>query len=289
LNKLTDNKSISVAVKIAIVMIVDIVLNRIIPNEFLQFDHRGYFDKMFNNQPFSLVDWFHMVWNREIRLLVIYLVIIVIVLRLAYRYRFSKEDNFQLSKHTAVVASICLIPAIIGYAYMMRYQYQHGVLYLESQLIYFFRQLYFVGLFEELVYRGYIANELFKLKDSGLKTPVAVAISAVLFWFSHIQGAVVSALFFGMPFSIMHWGFWEQLLSVAFFGAAMAVILFYRKDLVSLICIHAAHNILLDSYMGSDQSMLMGALYGVFYAVVVVGYPAILIYKAKKRRSVFVT
>ena len=277
MNKLTGNKSLSLTVKIAIVLIVDILLNRIIPYEFMQFDHRGYFDKMFNNQPFSLVEWFYMIWNRDIRLLVIYLFIIVILIRLAYRYRFNKEDNFQLSKHTAVVASICFIPAISGYAYMMHYQYQHGVLYLESQLIDFFRQLFIVGLLEELVYRGYIANELFKLKDSGLKIPVSIVISAVLFWFSHIQGAVVSALFFGMPFSIMHWGFWEQLLSVAFFGAAMAVILFYKKDIVSLICIHAAHNILLDSYMGSDQSMLMGAMYGVFYAVVVVCYPTILI------------
>ena len=287
MNKFTGNKPISVAVKIAIVLTVDIVLNRIIPNEFLQFDHRGYFDKMFNNQPLSLVECFYMIWNRDIRLFVIYLFIIVIVIRVLYRYRFNREDNFQLSKHTAVVASICFIPAIIGYAYMMHYQYQHGVLYLESQLIYFFRQLYIVGLFEELVYRGYIANELFKLKDSGLKTPVAIVISAVLFWFSHIQGAVVSALFFGMPFSIMQWGFWEQFLSVAFFGAAMAVILFYRKDIVSLICIHAAHNILLDSYIGSSQSILMGALYGVFYTVAVVCYPAILIYKARKRRSVY--
>jgi len=278
-----------VAVKIAIVLTVDIVLNRIIPNEFLQFDHRGYFDKMFNNQPFSLVEWFQMIWNRDIRLLVIYLVIIGIVLMLAYGYRFSKEDNFQLSKHTAVVASICFIPAIIGYAYMMHYQDQHGVLYLESQLIDFFRQLFIVGLFEELVYRGYITNELFKLKDSGLKIPVAIVISAFLFWFSHIQGAVVSALFFGMPFSIMRWGFWEQFFSIAFFGAAMAVILFYKKDIVSLICIHAAHNILLDSYIGSDQSLLMGAVYGVFYAVAVVCYPAILICKARNRRNVLVT
>ena len=283
MNKHEGNNLLSAAVKIMVVLIVDIVLNRIIPYEFVQFDHRGYFDKMFTNEPFSLVEWFYMIWNRDIRLLTIHLFIIVIVILLVFRFRFKREENFQLTRHTVIITILCFVLAIIGYSYMMYYQYQQGSLHWESQIINFFRQIFVVGLLEELIYRGFIANELFRLKRSGLNTFFAIAISAIIFWFSHIQGSIISALLFGMPLSILHWGFLEQFISVTFFGASMAVILYYNKDIVSLICIHATHNILLESYIGSGESLLMGAVYGVFYAVIIVCYPAFLIYTARKK------
>jgi len=282
--KLNGRQHLSTVVGIIIVLIVYIVLNRIISYDFLQFDHRGYFDKMFNNEPFSFMDWFYLIWNRDIRWLTINLFIIVVIILLLFRFRFKRAENFRLTKHTAIVALLCFIPAIIGGSYAMYYLYKQGELHWESQIVEFLRLIYAVGLFEELIDRGYITNNLFSLKSKGLKTPVAIAISAVIFWFVHVQGAVISALFSGTPFSIISWGFGEQFINLTFFGASMAVILYYKKDIVSLICIHAAHNILLDSYLGSGESLLMGALYAVFYAVFIVCYPVFLIYKARKSK-----
>ena len=228
-----------------------------------------------------------MIWNRDIRELTIFLVLIVVLILLFFRFRFTKSENFRLTKRTALTALICFVAAIIGYSYVFIRLYRQGELHWESQIMEFLREFYIVGLLEEFVYRGFIANELFRLKPNGLKTPVAIAISAVIFWFAHVQGAVISAIFFDKPLStLLRWGFWEQFIDLTFAGASTATILYYKKDIVSIICIHAAHNILLHSYLGSGELLLMGALYAVFFAVFYVCYPALLVYKARKNQSV---
>jgi len=292
LKKATENKTLWAAVKIATVMIVDILLYKFIFfSEFLHIDTMSFIEKYYNYETLSLSQWFCIVWNQNINLSVKDLFETVIIILLLFRFRFTKAENFRLSRHTVIIALLCLVLSAIGYLHLMYYSFLQGWLSWQMRISDFLRQIFIVGLLEELVYRGFITNELFRLKQNGLKIPVAIVISAAIFGFVHIQGGVVN-LFLGyyqsasMAFTLTKiMTMAQEFFVIAVCGASWAVILYYRKDIVSIICIHAAHNLLLESYVGG-KSLLTGALYAVFYVAFIVCYPTFLIYKARKRPKI---
>jgi len=135
-----------------------------------------------------------------------------------------------------------------------------------------------VAMTEEIIFRGFITNKLFGLKQNGFRTVAAVAISAVVFGFIHIDAALVNLLRFGMipPIESIAGPFIYTLGC----GVSWAVILYYKKDIVSLACIHFTINILVDAYTLCGESLWLGVLYLATFIAFVVCYPAILLFKA---------
>jgi len=286
LKKLTGNKPLSAAVKIAAVLTADLLLRSFLPFDFLEIDIRNFADKIYHNETLSLPQFFLMLWNQNIRSLAI--LFFIVVTALLFHFRFKKAEICQLSRHTAIIALACFAMSAIGYSYLMYYTYSHYGYMWQLGIAEVLRVIFSVALCEEVLHRGYITNELFRLRSNRLKTPVAIAISAVIFGFGHIDGFVISFLFRGIPPSFLFSA--EALLSYAdafFFpaicGVSWAVVLYYKKDIISLICIHAAHNLLFSAYWDSGKPLLIGALYMVFYISFIICYPAFLIYKARKK------
>ena len=184
-----------------------------------------------------------------------------------------------------MIALLCVLASAIGILYILRYDSLYDGSSWQWRVSQISRLLIIVALFEELIYRGFITNELFRLKSHGLKTPVAIAISAIIFGFIHIQGSITRVLD-GFPPSFT-WDSAEKFVSTAAIGVAMAVILYYTKDIISLICIHTAHNILYDSYnvglfASGGELRLAGMWFTVFIISFYICYPTFLIYKARK-------
>jgi len=283
--KLIDNKPFSVAIKIVSLLVASFLLRFfILPTEFFSIDTTDFIQKYLNNETLSIPQWFSMFWNSNIRQLTWQFIIVIIIL-LIFRFRFKKADNFRLTRHTAIIALICFLISATGLLFVLHYDVIHDGLTWQSRIADVLYIIFMVALYEEFVYRGFITNELFKLKQDGMKSPTAIAISAVIFGFIHIEPAIYLLLFLGFTHSITNLSTWGQFIFTAGCGVSWAVILYYRKDIISLICIHATINIMDSSYISSGRSVLMGALYVIFFISFVVFYPAFLIYKAKINRK----
>ena len=290
LSKLIEDRPLSAVIKIAAVLIAAILLRYVIlPDDFLRFDKQdGYFIELFFGQripwmeeSLTLSRWLQIAWNQNIRSLIIYLFLVGIIILLIFRFRFTKAENFRLSRHTVVISLLCLAFSAIGYSHMMYNDFLRGTLVWQFDVTNALRTVLLVALFEELIYRGFITNVLFRLKPYGLKTLVAIAISAVLFGLVHLESAVKILLQGGsIPIMVMA----ERTFSSMISGVSYATMLYYRKDIVSLICIHAAHNLLVHSY--TDNSILTIVLYWTFYALFIIGYPVLLIFRARKKVKV---
>ena len=281
LKRITGSKPLSAIVIITAVIIADMLLHSFLPFDFLEIDTRDFLQKYFDKEALSLSQWCTLFWNWNIRLLVKDLFQIVIIICLLFRFRFTKAENFQISRHTAVIAALSFLTSALALLYLFRYDVLNDGRMWQARIVDVFRTIFVVSLLEELVYRGFISNVLFRLKPNGLKTSVAIAISGAVFGFVHIQGGI-TRVFMGFPPSFS-WGTAETFFSTAVFGVSSALILYHRKDLIALICIHAAHNILFESYRSSGESMLMGALYVSFYCILLICYPVILCFKARKQ------
>ena len=292
ITKLNEDKPISAVIKISAVLIADTLLRQVIlPGDFLRFDkEKGYFIELFFGlrtawleEPLTFMRWLQITWNQNIRSLTISLFLVGIITLLLFRFRFTKAENFRLSRHTVVISLLCLAFAAIGYSHMMYNDFLRGTLVWQYDVTNAMRVIFLVALFEELIYRGFITNVLFRLKSYGLKTPAAIAISAVLFGLVHLESAIKILIQGGsIPIMIMA----ERTFSSIISGVSWATILYHKKDIVSLICIHAAHNLLVHSYKG--DSIFTIVLYWTFYAVFIVCYPVFLIFKAKKNQEPYI-
>jgi len=277
-----EDRPLSAVIKIAAVLVADILLRFVIlPDDFLRFhNQKDYFSGTFVNtmkEPLTLSRWFTTAWNQNIRSLTINLFILGLIL-LVFRFRFKRTENFQLSRRTVIIALSCLAFTAIGYSHMMYNAYLQGVLVWQYEVTNILRVILLVALFEELIHRGFITNVLFRLKPYGLKTATAIAISAVIFGLMHLPSAIQILIQGGsIPFIVMV----ERTLSSMVSGVSYAVMLYYRKDIVSLICIHAAHNFLVGSY--TTESVMTIVFYWVFYALFIIGYPVLLIFRARKK------
>ena len=279
-----ENKPLSAAVKIVAVLIADILILHIVPREFWQINTKDFIQKWYDNEAISPAQWLSVFWNSNNYELAANIILVVIIIML--RFRFKKAENFRLSRRTMIIALLCVIASAIGILYILRYGSSGASWqWRASQML---RTLIIVALFEELIYRGFITNELFRLKPYGLKTPAAIAISAAIFGFIHIQGSVARVLN-GSPPSFT-WYTAERFGQTAAVGVSMAVILYYTKDIISLICIHATNNILYDSYLAGSYAAggevtSAGVLFAVFSILFYICYPVFLIYKGKTRQG----
>lgn len=165
-------------------------------------------------------------------LLVSGLISVGVVMIMIFRYRFRIADNFMIKQSTAVIGIICLIISIGSLTYA-HYNYGYSWQFLVGESI---KLLLGVSVFEELIFRGFITNEIFRLKKHGIKTYVGIVISAILFGFMHLP-----AYFLYNEISIG--GAIFRFIFPTIIGLAYATILYYKKDIISLILIHTASNI----------------------------------------------
>ena len=284
--RLNENKLLFAVTKIMLILTVSTLLFRVVlPADFLRIDTTHFFEKYVNYETLSLSQWLILFWNDNVHALVANLFVIFIVILLIFRFRFTKAENFQLSRYTVVIVLSCLVFSVFGYLYMTFYQFSHYGFSWQISITDFLKQILVIALLEELIYRGFIANILFRLKPSGLKILAAVAISAAIFGFIHIDASIVHFLRYGFTPPIRN--IVEPFFFTAGCGVSWAIVLYYKKDLISIIFIHAANNILSNSYAYSGRPLLIGVLYVVFFIIFIICYPVFLIFKAKKQQQIF--
>ena len=286
LRKLTDNIPLSMSLKIVAVLFADIFIRRIVPLEFWQINTRDFIQKWYDNEIISFVQWFSMLWNSTNYELIVNTILVVIIIIFLFRFRYKKAENFQFTQRTLIIALLCALASAIGSFYILRFDTLYYGVSWQWRVLQMTRTLIIVAFFEELIYRGFITTELFRLKSYGLKTPVAIAISAIIFGFIHVQGSITRVLD-GFPPSFT-WESAERFFSTAAIGVSMSVIFYYTKDIVSLICIHTANNILYDLYLiilyaNGGELRFRSVWFTISAISFYFCYPVYLIYKAGKK------
>lgn len=205
-------------------------------------------------------------------LLIMGLLTVGVFILLIFRYRFSIADNLRLTPITAFVGLICLAVSIASIIYAHNYNgYSYLAMIGES-----IKLLLAVSVFEELIFRGFITNELFRLKIHGLNPWIAMIISAILFGLMHLpayfiyEDVSLSGTLFRFTFPTI-------------IGFLYAIYLYYKKDILSLIFIHTASNIC-GSIAGSPFDIAFFILFGCY---VIVSIPSVqrLICPFKTKRS----
>ena len=275
------NNTPSVIIKIIAFLIISMIIGYFLPVDFLHIKlSTEAFQKYVNNDALSLPQLLNVVWNENIYILSFFTFRFIILLFLGFR--FKKDENLRLSRNTAIIAFSCFALSAIGYSYKLQYEFLNYGLRWQTSITALFRYFITVATVEEVIYRSLITNGLFRLKQNGLKIPVAITISAIVFGLIHIDTTIINIFRFGYSSTFNSFSiFTERFIFPMGCGVSWAVILYYKKDIVTLLCIHAANNILSDSYFYTDN-MAIGALYITFFVVFVVCYPAFLIFNASK-------
>ncbi|MCL2611044.1 MAG: CPBP family intramembrane metalloprotease [Defluviitaleaceae bacterium] len=156
--------------------------------------------------------------------------ITIFVLVVIFRYKFKKEENFIMTRYTknsaiifGVISIILLLASLMSGTNLLR------------AFLHIIQMLLVVGLFEELFFRGFVTNEMLSLKKYGIKPSVAIIISGVFFGALHLISPMhgLSIVAF-----ILVRGVVPSILGISF-----AVILYYKKDVIALMFIHAAVNL----------------------------------------------
>ena len=280
--RFAGSKTSSVIIKVIAFLIASMVFEYFLPADFLciELSIEG-FERYVNNEVLSLPQLFNLVWNNNIYVLSCFIFRVIILLLLGFR--FKKAENLQLSRHTVIIVLSCVILSAIGYSYKLYYEFMQYGLRWQTSISDFFRYFITVGMVEEVIHRGFITNELFQLKQGRLITPVAIVISAVAFGFIHVDKGIINFFRYGFVPTINV--LIERFVFPASCGVSLAVILYYKRDIATLICIHAVNNMLSDSYTYTGNTAL-GVLYVAFFIVFVVCYPVYLIIKARKEAKV---
>lgn len=149
-----------------------------------------------------------------------------------FRYKFRKEDNLNLTHRTTITicVCICISAAATFYAYCTHdYPWQAYA----GEIL---KLLFAVSFFEELICRSYVTNELLSMKKHGLAVWQAIVISAILFGLIHLP-----AYFLYSEITLL--GAIWRFVFPTILGLSYAVILYYTRDVLSLIFIHTTSNI----------------------------------------------
>lgn len=198
-------------------------------------------------------------------LLVCGLITVGIFIFLIFRYRYKTSDNFQFTRSTAVIIVACVIVSTVAVVL----SYNNGNHLWQAYVGEVVKLFFGVSIFEELIFRGFITNELFRLNKYGLKIPSGIIISGILFGLMHLPAYFCYSVvtFGGAVFSFVF---------PTIIGFAYAIILYYKKDIISLIFIHTASNI-----CGS----IAGQPFDIIFFVVMCTYATLLIPQVRQRLS----
>lgn len=219
----------------------------------------------FYYETLPLSDDVRMYWFDEnfYNLLVEGLITVLIFILLIFRFKFKISENFNITKSTFIITLICTIISVCA----VYYSYKNNDYPLKLYFGEIIKLLIGVSLFEKLIFRGFITNELFRMKKIGMKTPVAISISAILFGLMHLPAYFhYSEVTFG--------GAIFRFVFPTIIGVSYAIFLYYKKDIISLIIIHTASNI-----CGS----IAGQPFDIVFFVVLIIYTILLIPTVRKR------
>ncbi len=176
------------------------------------------------------------------------IVTIVLFILIINRFKYTKEVHFNFSKTTKVILLATLSLAILGMiAEVTLNGSNHSI---HAYIGEFIKQLLWVGLVEELIFRGFIFISLLKLKTSKFKVIHIVLLSACMFSIIHLPAFFLYNDSYHV-LSIL----WRLLFPFAI-GVLYAYLLYLNKDIISLIFIHAISN-MISNFSGISGLLLV--------------------------------
>ncbi|MCV2231207.1 CPBP family intramembrane metalloprotease [Acholeplasma manati] len=184
-----------------------------------------------------------------------------------HRFRYTKKTHFRITNITKIVVLSTVLIAILG---MVIQVFIVGTTHpFHAYLGEYIKQLLWVGMVEELIFRGYIFIELLKLKTDKFKLIYVVLLSALMFSIIHLPAYFLYNSQYDF-FSI----FW-RLLFPFMIGILYAYLLYMNKDIISLIFIHATSN-MISNYTGT-----IGLVWVILFWIGLIGYTyyAYVVYK----------
>lgn len=187
-----------------------------------------------------------------------------------HRFKYTNETHFRITNLTKIVVLSTVLMAILG---MVIQVFIVGTTHpFHAYLGEYIKQLLWVGMVEELIFRGYIFIELLKLKTDKFKLIYVVLLSAWMFSIIHLPAYFLYNSNYDF-FSI----FW-RLLFPFMIGILYAYLLYMNKDIISLIFIHATSN-MISNYTGT-----IGLVWVFLFWIGLIGYTyySYVVYKRNK-------
>jgi membrane protease YdiL (CAAX protease family) len=181
------------------------------------------------------------------------------------RFKYTKEAHFRITNITKIVVLSTVLIAILG---MVVQVFFVGTTHpIHAYLGEYIKQLLWVGMVEELIFRGYIFIELLKLKTDKFKLIYVVLLSALMFSIIHLPAYFLYNSHY--DFLSIIW----RLLFPFMIGVLYAYLLYMNKDIISLIFIHATSNMI--SYFTGTIGLVwvilfwVGLIYYTYHSYVV--------------------
>lgn len=172
---------------------------------------------------------------------------IVLFILIINRFKYTKEVHFNVSMTTKIIILATLSMAILGIiAEVTLNRSNHSI---HAYIGEFLKQLLWVGLVEELIFRGFIFIQLLKLKTPKFKLLYIVLLAACMFSIVHLPAYFL----YNGTSNVL--GIVNRLLFPLMIGVLYAYLLYMNKDIVSLIFIHAVSN-MLTNYTGISGVIL---------------------------------
>lgn len=172
---------------------------------------------------------------------------IVLFILIINRFKYTKEVHFNVSMTTKIIILATLSMAILGMiAEVTLNGSNHSI---HAYIGEFLKQLLWVGLVEELIFRGFIFIQLLKLKTPKFKLLYIVLLAACMFSIVHLPAYFL----YNGTSNVL--GIVNRLLFPLMIGVLYAYLLYMNKDIVSLIFIHAVSN-MLTNYTGISGVIL---------------------------------
>jgi membrane protease YdiL (CAAX protease family) len=183
------------------------------------------------------------------------------------RFKYTKQTHFRITNITKIVVLTTILLAILG---MVVQVFFVGTTHpIHAYLGEYIKQLLWVGMVEELIFRGYIFIELLKLKTDKFKLIYVVLLSALMFSIIHLPAYFLYNSHY--DFLSIIW----RLLFPFMIGVLYAYLLYMNKDIISLIFIHATSNMI--SYFTGTIGLVWIILFWV--GLIYYTYHSYLVYK----------
>lgn len=164
------------------------------------------------------------------------IVTIGLFILLINRFKYTKAVHFKITTITKIVVLSAVVISILGMVIQVLFTGSNHPLH--AYIGEYIKQLLWVGMVEELIFRGYIFIELLKLKSPKFKLVYIVLLSAFMFSIIHLPAYFLYNTQYDL-FSIL----WRLVFPFVI-GVLYAYLLYMNKDIVSLIFIHATSNML---------------------------------------------
>lgn len=182
---------------------------------------------------------------------------IVVFIMLLNRFKYVKDTHFRFNSMTKMVIIVTLAIGVVGM--VIEVVLNHSTHSIHAYIGEYLKQLLFVALVEELIFRGYVFFSLLKLKSPKFKLVHVVLLSAFLFSIIHIPGYIL----YSDHYTVL--SVFGRLLFPFVIGVLYASLFYINKDIISLVFIHATSN-MISNYTGFSGVILLSIFWlGLIY------------------------